>query len=100
MFKNPTLKKSLRIQGITIAILLCVISVSYSQIKPNTQTQPGAGTQTINPLPVDYGSGTINMIRVWDAQKPYTSDTFLNSGSRTTKEVKQTTQYFDGLGRP
>src|SRR4051794_25763249 len=40
------------------------------------------------------------MIRVWDAQKPYLGDTFLNSGARTTKEVKQTTQYFDGLGRP
>jgi RHS repeat-associated protein len=40
-------------------------------------------------LPSDYGSGTINMIRVWDAQKPFTSDTSRNSGIITTKEVKQ-----------
>jgi hypothetical protein len=100
LFTRPDCKKSFWIGNISISILVCLTQTSYSQIKPNTQTQPGAGTQSVNPLPSDYGSGTINMIRVWDAQKPFTSDTSLNSGIRTTKEVKQTTQYFDGLGRP
>jgi hypothetical protein len=100
LFTRPDCKKSYWIRSISIVISLCLTQLSFSQIKPNSQTLPGAGTQAVNPLPADYGNGTINMIRVWDAQKPFMSDTSLNSGIRTTKEVKQTTQYFDGLGRP
>src|SRR6185295_1654390 len=41
---------------------------------------------------------TFNYIRSWDANFPTTNpDTLV---ARSLKDVKQTTQYFDGLGRP
>ncbi|MBK7289139.1 MAG: hypothetical protein IPI78_02200 [Chitinophagaceae bacterium] len=43
-------------------------------------------------------SDKINHIRTWEAAAPIThADTIQ---ARTFRDVKQTTQYFDGLGRP
>lgn len=51
--------------------------------------------------PSNYTAGaTINYVRTWEPVKPYTSDTAVISNSRTTQEVRQTTLYLDGLGRP
>lgn len=49
--------------------------------------------------PVAYsGNPAINYIRTWDATSPQKNpDTLI---TRTLKNVKQATQYFDGLGRP
>ncbi len=52
-------------------------------------------------MPAVYSSGIkINYVRVWDPVKPYTDDADVISSSRTLQEVRQSTQYFDGLGRP
>ncbi|HEX7903808.1 MAG TPA: DUF6443 domain-containing protein [Chitinophagaceae bacterium] len=53
--------------------------------------------QQIAPAP--YSSGTkVNYIRTWDAGSPQVHpDTLM---AKTVKDVKQTTQYLDGLGRP
>jgi RHS repeat-associated protein len=48
------------------------------------------------PAPVVYD--TRNFIRVWDATAPQTNPNTLMTGA--VKDVKQSTQYFDGLGRP
>jgi RHS repeat-associated protein len=40
------------------------------------------------------------MVRTWEAEKPFTSDTMLSSTNRIVQEVKQNTEYTDGLGRP
>jgi len=46
----------------------------------------------------DYGTGiTVNFIRTWEATAPETNPNALMS--RPLKDVKQATQYFDGLGR-
>src|SRR5882724_7338275 len=84
---------------------LCVyltIGVSLSaQVTPNTQTQPGAGTGTISPIPSAYSPNImINYVRTWTAEKPFSLVTDISSDSRTVQEVKQATQYVDGLGRP
>src|SRR5438876_7735142 len=52
------------------------------------------------PTPPDPYSGTIpvNFIRTWDAAAPETD--LNNLMTRPLKDVKQTTGYFDGLGRP
>lgn len=72
-----------------------------AQVQPSTATQPGAGTQTLNPVPGAYPSGTaISLIKVWDATRPFQIESDLNASSRTLSEVKQSSQYFDGLGRP
>ncbi|MDF2191496.1 DUF6443 domain-containing protein [Paraflavitalea sp. CAU 1676] len=58
-----------------------------------------AAAQSPRPLPADYiNNGRINYIRTWDAVAPDTSAAALRT--RPVKDVKQTTVYFDGLGRP
>jgi RHS repeat-associated protein len=49
--------------------------------------------------PVAYPNGTlVNYIRTWDAMAPEQDPNTLMT--RPLKDVKQATQYFDGLGRP
>ncbi|HEX2627936.1 MAG TPA: DUF6443 domain-containing protein, partial [Chitinophagaceae bacterium] len=50
-------------------------------------------------LPAAYG-GTVkvNYVRTWDATAPLTNPNDVTTG--TLQQVKQATQYFDGLGRP
>lgn len=52
-------------------------------------------------MPAAYSSSIkINYVRTWDPVKPYSDDADVISSSRTLQEVRQSTQYFDGLGRP
>ena len=51
--------------------------------------------------PTAYNSSIkVNYVRIWTPVKPYTSDADVTSSSRNIQEVQQTTDYFDGLGRP
>src|SRR5262245_19632767 len=87
---------------ITIALIIVLLPVVYlkAQIKPGSSTQPGTGSQALNAIPSAYGSGAaLNYVRVWEAIKPFNADTSLNGTGRTLQEVKQSTQYFDGVGR-
>jgi RHS repeat-associated protein len=49
-------------------------------------------------LPPAYVNIPVNYVRTWDATAPETNANVLLS--RLLKDVKQATQYFDGLGRP
>lgn len=72
-----------------ILLFTCVLtvrSVVYSQTPVTPQAQ--------------YASGTpVNYIRVWEPVKPLNTVAEVIDSNRTTKEVRQTTQYMDGLGR-
>ncbi|HRQ49375.1 MAG TPA: DUF6443 domain-containing protein, partial [Agriterribacter sp.] len=50
-------------------------------------------------LPADYsGNMPVNYIRTWEAKAPEQNANDLMA--RSLSDVQQTTQYFDGLGRP
>ena len=50
-------------------------------------------------VPSNYPSNiTVNYIRTWDAKAPEQNANTLMT--RPLRDVQQTTQYFDGLGRP
>ncbi len=50
-------------------------------------------------LPAAYSSGMpVNFVRTWVAQSPQTNPALLSG--KPLKEVKESTQYLDGLGRP
>ena len=50
--------------------------------------------------PAAYNSNVkISYVREWVPLKPFSSETDVISSSRTIQEIRQTTQYFDGLGR-
>ncbi len=52
-------------------------------------------------LPANYTSNIpVNYVKVYEPTAPYTNVMDVLSTSRTVDEVKRTTQYFDGLGRP
>lgn len=56
-------------------------------------------SQTPRPLPANYTASTpVNFIRTWDATAPETDANVLPN--RFLRDVKMSTQYFDGLGRP
>jgi RHS repeat-associated protein len=57
------------------------------------------GTMAQRNLPAQYPSNaTINYVRTWNAAAPETDPNTLTT--RPLKDVKQTTDYVDGLGRP
>jgi len=83
-----------------ILIILFFLPVSLlAQLKPD-----GSGVvpaSNVLPVPSDYNVNTkVNYVRVWDAIVPLKTEVDVLSSSRTIHEVKQATQYFDGLGRP
>ena len=53
--------------------------------------------QRITPSPYSINI-TFNYIRTWDATSPQTNPDILIA--KSLRDVKQTTQYFDGIGRP
>lgn len=87
---------------IIVLIALIYGSRVIAQVKPDTATRPAAvSSGSINPVPSSYSSGIkVNYIRVWEATKPFSSESNVTDSTRTVGEVKQNTQYFDGLGRP
>ena len=77
-------------------LLLCGSSVT-AQNAPNTSARPAA---TAAAVPAAYTNPSLNYIRSWEPAMPTTDPAMVTATARTVKEVKQTTQYFDGLGRP
>lgn len=89
------MKKSL------LAVACCLTAFVHGQIKPDTTTRPLVLTSTLKPVPAAYESGILlNYIRTWTPSAPFSSIVQVKDSVRTTAEVKQITQYFDGLGRP
>ncbi|WP_298739586.1 DUF6443 domain-containing protein, partial [uncultured Chitinophaga sp.] len=80
---------------LTISILLESAANVAAQTPDNSSVRPAA---TAQPLPAAYTGSFINYIRIWEPNMP-TSDP-ATVAIATTGEVKLTTQYFDGLGRP
>ncbi|HSC54492.1 MAG TPA: DUF6443 domain-containing protein [Phnomibacter sp.] len=88
-----------------LATLLLLTSNLFAQTvspsnKPVATTQVPAATGTIAPTPGAYTlpSGSQNFIRSWEALGPVTDAASMVNLPYTA--VRQTTQYFDGLGRP
>lgn len=58
-----------------------------------------AGAQNPTPLPAAYSSSwKPGFVRTWDASAPETNSATFQNG--TLRQVKQTTAYYDGAGRP
>ncbi|HVI49330.1 MAG TPA: DUF6443 domain-containing protein, partial [Chitinophaga sp.] len=77
-----------------IAVLFCVTQAS-AQNTPSNNTRPAAVPEV---LPVPYTT-TPNYIRTWEPSKPISDPAVTIDPNRTVSEVKQSTQYFDGMGR-
>jgi RHS repeat-associated protein len=74
--------------------------MSYIQVK--AQNAPGAGQRPIAKpvaVPAAYSNPALNYLRVYEPSMISSDTAVIAAAARTTVEVKQTTQYFDGLGR-
>lgn len=90
----------MRFQQLLILLLvnLSVTGYSYSQtIIPDGSTVPAA--QLVLPMPGVYsGTAKINYVRTWEPWKPISDPALVPL--QTVADVKMTTAYIDGLGRP
>lgn len=86
---NLIIRKTLSTAG---AVLL---SLSVFAQVPQTPTQTAATPVTQPPA---YTNTTTNYIRTWEPNIPLSDTASVVSTSRTVAEVKQSTQYYDGLG--
>ncbi|WP_217607266.1 DUF6443 domain-containing protein [Chitinophaga sp. GbtcB8] len=78
---------------------LALLGISHSlsaQNKPDASARPAATAVT---TPGAYTNTTINYIRTWEPSMP-SSDPAAVTSSTDVNAVRQSTQYFDGLGRP
>ncbi|MEC5143656.1 DUF6443 domain-containing protein [Chitinophaga sp. 212800010-3] len=64
---------------------------------PVSTTRPAA---TPVQVPGAYTTPTVNYVRTWEPTVATTDTAFVTAPARTVDQVRQTTQYFDGLGRP
>ncbi len=80
---------------IALCLTACGIKGASAQNKPAAGTLPAATPAT---LPVPYTNTTINYIRSWEPNGPILDPAAVTAAS--VDVVKQSTQYFDGLGRP
>jgi hypothetical protein len=78
------------------------VNFAYAQIKPNSTTTVPTPTGTVLTKPAAYNAGgatvTVNYVRTKEAVAPFTTTTAFEAAGY--EEVKQATQYLDGLGRP
>ncbi|MCW3467306.1 DUF6443 domain-containing protein [Chitinophaga nivalis] len=66
----------------------------------NVPATPGSVAAVPVAVPAAYNTTIVNYIRTWEPAMPSTDVAQIINSSRTVKEVRQSTQYFDGLGRP
>ncbi|SHN46177.1 DUF6443 domain-containing protein [Chitinophaga sp. CF418] len=78
------------------ATLLCSDEAFAQSNKPGGTR----GSATAVSVRAAYNTTSINYVRTWEPDKPLTDTAAVTSTSRLVREVKQTTQYIDGLGRP
>ncbi|WP_157309901.1 DUF6443 domain-containing protein [Chitinophaga tropicalis] len=85
----------------SIYLLICTMVAGMSGLQ--AQNVPVAG-QPVNAVPTTvpsrYNNTVVNYIRSWEPSMPTSDINVVVSENRTLSEVKQGTQYFDGLGRP
>lgn len=82
------------IYGALAGLMVCV-PAAWAQT-PDNSSRPAA---TAVSIPAAYPGTTINLKRTWTPNMPAT-DPAVVSGATSTSAVAQTTEYFDGLGRP
>ncbi|SDF05127.1 DUF6443 domain-containing protein [Chitinophaga filiformis] len=85
---------------ITLYLVTGCVITSF-KVKAQNNYPNGSVRQNATPVPLPPvpGNNSINYIRVWEPDMPITDTVSVIAASRTIREVKQSTEYYDGLGR-
>ncbi|SFW87391.1 DUF6443 domain-containing protein [Chitinophaga sancti] len=78
------------------ALILFAITPAFCQNIPKEIVPVNASAPAI---PGAYSNSKINYIRTWEPDMPTSDTAVVKSTLRTPSEVKQSTEYYDGLGR-
>lgn len=81
-------------------LLIILFFHTYAGYSQNTPANTNNPVVTPVPKPIAYTNTFINYIRTWEPSMPSTDPAVVTATGRTVAEVKQTTQFIDGLGRP
>jgi RHS repeat-associated protein len=96
MINNP-IERNIMYRLYLVVVLLMFAVAVQAQNKPDATVRPVAVPVA---LPGAYNNTTINYVRTWEPAAPTTDTAYVLSSSRLVTEVRQSTQYFDGLGLP
>jgi RHS repeat-associated protein len=92
-----TLLKISTLYSVMIVLLLATLAGTINAQQANKPVTPTAVNPVVVALPV-AATGNVNYVRTWDVMGPIADpDNVISAGYQ---DVKQTTQYNDGLGRP
>lgn len=98
------IKNALNKRYIYLNILRSGLAIMLLNSWFSASAQTPGGPQLPNAVPVSlpatYTTPVINYVRTWEPAIATTDTAFVVNPARITAEVRQTTQYFDGLGRP
>ncbi|WP_110052813.1 DUF6443 domain-containing protein [Chitinophaga sp. S165] len=86
----------------TSLLVLCFLGLIPGTLSAQGPNKPGGtrATAVAVPLPFAYTNTSVNYVRTWEPDMAMTDTAAVKSTARKIREVKQTTQYIDGLGRP
>lgn len=100
-FRNKFIHDTYRFMKIAKFVFSLILLLDLMQLHAQNFL---AATSRVNATPVavpsSYTNTVINYIRTWEPSMPTSDTNVVIAANRTVNEVKQTTQYFDGLGRP
>lgn len=86
----------MKVTSLLLLNLLGFAAVLPAQNKPSNTGRPAAIPVAV---PAAYTTSKVNFIRTWTPQMPVAESAVVISATRSASEVRQETQYFDGLGR-
>ncbi|MCF6405252.1 DUF6443 domain-containing protein [Chitinophaga filiformis] len=87
---------TMKVTGILLFISLSIAGILRAQNRPANTSRPVAiPAAALAP----YSTTMVNSVRTWTPSMPVSESAVVTSAARTVTEVKQETQYFDGLGR-
>lgn len=80
--------------------ILALILLQSSRLIAQTPAATSRPLATPVNVPGAYTDTTINYVRTWEPAGATTDAAYIVAAQRTVDQVRQTTQYIDGLGRP
>jgi RHS repeat-associated protein len=101
LYSHPTQNTMFKIPAfypIAFGIILAVLSNAVQAQQQNRPAATTAPAPAVRNIPGAYTNPLINYVRTWEATAPITDPGLLITSGY--KDVKQATQYIDGLGRP
>ncbi|MET3878746.1 DUF6443 domain-containing protein [Chitinophaga sp. OAE865] len=82
------------------AIYIILLLLCAGAINAQTPVDIPRSAATPVPVPANYNNVPINYVRSWEPAMPSGDSATIAAPARTVAEVRQSTEYFDGLGRP